>query len=108
MDDQNTLRYFGEDWGAPVLEGAERIDLPDMRCGLCNEQFKQGDDGVVMVTGLAAHKECWLRSTVGGINHLKKTCSCYGGDDPTDPPELSRFEAAKVAWDYFHDHYGEL
>lgn len=43
------------------------------------------------------HWECWQREVIGGVNHLRGTCTCCGGNEPPDPPELTRREAAKAA-----------
>ena len=61
-----------------------------VRCGWCEEPLP---DDVML------HPECVTRSIVGGLNHLKKLCPCYGGDAPPDPPGFSIREAAKLAAD---------
>lgn len=43
------------------------------------------------------HRECMIRSVVGGVNHLMGRCCCCGGDLPPDPPDLTRREAARQA-----------
>lgn len=43
------------------------------------------------------HWECWMRQLVGGLNHLRGTCTCCGGTDPPDPPGMTRREAARAA-----------
>lgn len=43
---------------------------------------------------LPMHWECALRSAVGGVNHFRKLCACYGGDLLPDPEGLTRREAA--------------
>jgi len=69
-DDANPVRAFG-DWDAPVTDGAERIDVPTAcACMYCREHFEAGDNGCIFPTGFAAHRECSLRSVVGGIGHL--------------------------------------
>lgn len=51
--------------------------------------------------GAQAHRECAQRSVVGGVNHQRGTCTCCGGTDDPDPPELSRREAAIAAAYYW-------
>lgn len=63
-------RAFGV-WDAPVTDDAEWIDVPtDRTCMHCQEHFAAGDNGAIFSTGFAAHRECQLRSAVGGIGHL--------------------------------------
>ncbi|WP_028058301.1 hypothetical protein [Candidatus Solirubrobacter pratensis] len=66
-----------------------------------DSRFGDGAPGVYYGNGAPAHLECFLRAGIGGLNHLKGTCSCCGGDDPPDPPDLSRREAALQAVLYF-------
>ncbi len=47
------------------------------------------------------HRECVLRQTIGGLNHLRGTCQCKGGPDEPDPPEMSKREAAIAAVNYW-------
>lgn len=50
-----------------------------------------GDDGSVM------HWECAARMVIGGANHLLGRCTCCGGTEPPDDPNLSRREQARTA-----------
>lgn len=43
------------------------------------------------------HKECLTRVAIGGLNHLKGTCQCCGGNDDPDPPGMTKREAAIAA-----------
>lgn len=43
------------------------------------------------------HRDCAMRAVIGGLNHLLGHCTCCGGDQPPDPPGLTRREAASVA-----------
>jgi hypothetical protein len=54
------------------------------------------------------HAECMSRSIIGGLNHLKCQCSCYGGTEPPDPPEMTRHEAALAAVEYYRDHHQKM
>jgi hypothetical protein len=47
------------------------------------------------------HPECIARSIIGGVNHQRGTCSCCGGQEAPDPPDLSRHEAAIAAVRYW-------
>lgn len=62
-------RAFGT-WDAPATDDAEWIDVPtELSCMHCQERFKEGDNGAVTPTGFAQHRECSLRSVMGGIGH---------------------------------------
>jgi hypothetical protein len=63
------------------------------RCGWCDEEIETDEDFAV-----AMHKECALRSVLGSVAHIERRCSCYvDGATETDPPEMTRREAAKAA-----------
>jgi hypothetical protein len=44
-----------------------------------------------------AHWECAARMVIGGMNHLLGRCTCCGGTEPPDPPDLTKREAARHA-----------
>lgn len=63
-------RVFGE-WDAPITEDGVPIAVPvDRICMNCRERFQPGDNGAIMPNGFAQHRECGLRSVMGGIGHL--------------------------------------
>jgi hypothetical protein len=63
------------------------------------------DDPAPPEQRITDHLDCMLRMVVGGVNHQRGTCSCCsGGQDPPDPPSLSKREAARVAATYFRLH----
>lgn len=82
--------------------GAE-YEWPDEdHCLWCEERLHPRDelapDPVSTPVGpRRQHWECGLRAIVGGLNHLNGRCSCCGGDQPPDPPGVSRRMAAKMA-----------
>lgn len=96
------VEFFGERWDVPMLVGAVRVDTPvgDL-CLHCGEPVRLGEQGVMRLhlgVGRApVHRACDLRSVLGGVNHLRGSCSCVGGSDPPDPPGVSRREAAELA-----------
>jgi hypothetical protein len=47
------------------------------------------------------HRECMVRQVVGSVGHLQRRCPCYGGTE-TDPPEMTRREAARAACELYH------
>ena len=74
-------------------------------CNWCGE-----DGGDITIPHITAdrkvepalwHSECFRRSMIGGVNHLKGTCTCHGGTDPPDPPSLTRRQAALEAVRYW-------
>lgn len=68
-------------------------------CFWCEEPVLPGEKRAD--TNMPAHYECGLRAVAGGYNHLRRTCTCYGGTDEPDPPELDKRDAAKLACGYF-------
>lgn len=76
-----------------------------MQCLYCDEPIRMGDELARFPIGTQdgvriAHIECAYRAVAGGVNHLKGLCTCCGGTQPPDPPELSRRDAARAALDY--------
>ena len=65
-------------------------------CPWCSEPITPNDERAPGLTPLT-HWECGLRSVAGGLNHLRGLCSCCGGTEEPDPPEMSRREAAQAA-----------
>lgn len=105
MNSPYRLHYFGEPWDSPMLDApTEQIPLPIEPCIQCYEAFEDGDQGYLYPNGAPVHRECALRAILGGINHLKGTCSCQGGPDAPDPPGVSRRKAAQLAWDWVQEH----
>ena len=101
-----TTRWFGRAYGAPYELDTPLAATPVGRaCGRCNETIVEGDDGLIvpLLGGDAAHAdvpyhyECHLRGIVGGLNHQLGRCTCCGGTEPPDPPNMSRREAARLA-----------
>jgi hypothetical protein len=72
-------------------------------CLYCAEPIAS-DDFLAPDMTPPAHFECGLRAIVGGVNHQKGTCSCCGGTDPPDPPDMTPREAARAAALYFKMH----
>jgi hypothetical protein len=91
------LRYFGERWDAPIMEGAIEVPVPGGACMWCDEGFEHDDSGWVWANGPAAHLECALRQVLGGVNHQLGLCTCCGGTRDPDPPGLTQREAARAA-----------
>jgi hypothetical protein len=75
-------------------------------CIWCGEPVRPEDDqpgkgGGVALDCQPVHRECLLRQITGGLNHLQRLCSCYGGRAAPDPDGMTRREAARIAADFF-------
>ena len=104
------MQWFGKSWGAAICEPAEHIATPiGKQCAWCDEVFVGGEQGVrIPALGAAGdegadhHLDCFLRSVIGSLAHLQHECSCFvPGATCTDPPELSKREAAQAAVRYW-------
>lgn len=87
-------------WDAPMTDDAEWIPVPtDRHCMNCCEQFQDGDNGAIMPTGFAQHRECSLRAVMGGIGHLvDHEHYCHGELGPD--AGLSYRESSVLAWQF--------
>lgn len=105
--------YFGEDWGAPVTEGATRVATPVFRtCALCREAIGIYDAGTFIgviaedaISGERTsvqepvHKECSLREVLGGIGHnLDHDTWCTEYHDPD--AGLGLRQSALLLWSW--------
>jgi hypothetical protein len=97
-DDLPPVRAFGV-WDAPVTDDAEWLDSAptDMACMYCQEAFVEGDNGAVMPTGHAQHRECSLRSVWGGIGHHIDHARYCGGELGPDAG-LTYRQSALLVW----------
>ena len=100
-----TIRWFGHHQGLALNDECPEIDVPfGAVCVWCEDLIDEDDAGIQYVNGPVAHMECFMRQTIGGLNHLKGNCTCHGGTEDPDPPELTKREAAREAWAYFRAH----
>lgn len=100
-----TIYYFGEPWPAGLFDDpdVQQVPTPSADCVLCEEPVVEGDQGTLFTTGEPAHRECSLRSVVGGIEHLTAEPghalgSCYEGST------LTYRESALQAWKWVQEH----
>jgi hypothetical protein len=91
-------RYFGARRPAPAWSDMEWSATPvgDICCH-CSELIEPGDDGVIQpglllnVLGepeqarIVYHGDCWIRTAIGGLNHILGRCTCCGGTEHSDP-----------------------
>lgn len=107
-----TMLWFGAPHGAPYEAEAPHMPTPvNALCAWCDERIGFHDDGLLIphvgdesVTHQPYHYACHLRGIVGGVNHQRKHCTCCGGTEPPDPPELSRRLAAEAAVNHWNMH----
>jgi hypothetical protein len=63
----------------------------------CRETFRAGDNGAIMPNGFAQHRECALRSALGGIGHLVDHARYCASDHGPDAGLTSR-QSALLVW----------
>ena len=98
FDDLPPVQAFGT-WDAPATDDAVWLDeVPThLRCMNCRENFRPGDHGAIMPTGFAQHRECALRSVMGGIGHLvDHERYCHGEHGPD--AGLTYRQSAWLVW----------
>lgn len=86
-------------WDAPVTDELDPIPTPvGERCMHCREQIAEGDNGAVMPFGhFVQHRECSLRSVMGGIGHHIDHARYCAGEFGTDAG-LSYRRSALLVW----------
>ncbi len=76
-----------------MLTRSKGAPMPsETTCIHCGEAITCGDLSLGRV-----HHECFVRMVRGGANHMDGTCTCCGGDQPPDPPGLTKREAARLS-----------
>lgn len=106
-------KFFGEPWPSGVCEEGTQVEMPlGMSCVMCEEPIQPGDQGSFMGTSVPSmpaatfgpvHRECSLRSALGGIGHLDHhSYWCVKMHDP-DGGRTYRQSALEV-WDWVADH----
>ena len=99
------MQWFGRKRAELIYTDCPEAARPEgATCRWCGEAIGSADDGflIPLLGGqgheLAAyHRECHLRAIFGGVNHQLGSCTCCGGTEPPDDPELSAREAAVAA-----------
>lgn len=86
-------------WDAPMTDGATWIDVVpiDVVCMHCRQQFVEGDNGAILPTGFATHRECSLRSVMGGIGHVVDHATYCRGEHGPDAG-LTYRQSAWLLW----------
>ena len=81
-----------------------------MNCVYCGEVVSNGEQHPNFDHSI--HRECAFRTIVGGVAHVLRRCSCFNPESklPSDPPNLTKREAAIAArdlWAQIVAWYGE-
>lgn len=102
------MNWFGKNWGAPFWRECPQIAVPvGQPCHWCQDLIAEGDDGVQYDNGPYMHYECHMRQVIGSRAHVLGDCSCYvPGSSESDPPEMTKRQAAKAAlemWELLRD-----
>lgn len=101
------MKYFGTAWN-PHIASLEKAPAPvGDSCAWCEEPIMEGDNGLTIphisetVMDRPYHHECFLRTIVGSLAHQQQRCSCFGGVDEEDSPNVSKRQAAIDAVEFF-------
>lgn len=107
------MTYFGERWPSSVCDVLEPGPTPvGEPCLFCGEAIVEGDRGcwvqaVHMGPGgpdpcwHPTHRECQVRELLGGLPHLQKRCSCFGGPGYTEAEKgMTAREEALAVWEF--------
>jgi hypothetical protein len=101
------MQWFGPAPFSAACDDCTRAATPTTPCAWCGEGFTDEDEGYTLphcgdtISQLPYHIECHLRQLFGSVAHIEHRCSCYGGGEETDPPGLTRRQAALAATDLF-------
>jgi hypothetical protein len=93
------MQWFGPSWPSGICDECPQVHTPvGQPCSHCDEPIVNGDSGIVYSNGPVAHRNCFLRQSIGSVAHLRKRCSCYvPGSTEFDPPNMTRRQAADEA-----------
>jgi len=76
-----------------------------MKCAYCEEPIKR--DNLMSEAISPMHSNCALRAVAGSVAHIERRCSCYiPGAEETDPPGMTKREAADAAAEAFRRERG--
>ena len=109
MSDLTELQqFFGKPWGnigslANVRD--EQVPAPvGEKCMFCLVPVREGDQGLVNYAGVPQHRECGMRSALGGIGHQVDHEHYCEGELGTDAG-LSYRDSSLLVWDWFVKGY---
>jgi hypothetical protein len=102
-------KYFGPPWPSGVCEEGTQVDTPvGFACALCDEKMVDGDRGSFMGTTEPpyfgpVHRECSLRSVLGGIGHIQNHLVwCVEKRDPD--AGFPYRKSSQLVWDWVQEH----
>lgn len=103
--------FFGEPWPSGVCENARQRPTPvGELCLWCDEPIEDGQQGVFIsafgengAVEHPEHRECALRSVLGGVAHLERRCTCFGGG-AHDDDDMTPRESALAAWQWVQEN----
>lgn len=96
------MRYFGEPWSSPALEGVAQAPTPvGSACLDCKEPIGEGERGVLIphgdqyggVSEQPHHAECFLREMLGPLRVVRQM---FRDPPPVSTPMSPRQEAQEV------------
>lgn len=103
--------FFGEAWPSGICDEGFQVETPvGEQCELCGEVVVPGDqgsfigtmtgeEGNLMVRLAPVHRECSLRSALGGIGHIQD--HAYWCGQMRDPDGGRGFRtSALMVWDW--------
>lgn len=72
-----------------------------MNCDWCHEEILTGQECRAIKGDHHFHHECSFRQIGGSVGHIRRKCSCYGGNED-DPPGMTIREAARASLAEWH------
>lgn len=103
--------YFGDPWPSGLCDLGTQVETPTgAPCWFCDVPIDSDDQGTFVYSFLEGipvrlplHKECSLRSIVGGIGHLEDHRRwCMDAEDPDGG--RTRRQSALEVWEWVHTH----
>jgi hypothetical protein len=101
--------FFGDAWPSGVCDEGHQVDTPvGQACVLCEEEVVDGDQGNFIGTLEPpyfgpVHRECSLRSVLGGIGHITNHLKwCVAAHDPD--ALLGYRRSAQLVWSWVADN----
>jgi hypothetical protein len=107
--------FFGSPWPSGICDEGRQVETPvGEPCEMCGEAIQvfdrgsfigamRGEEGNWVPILAPVHRECSLRSVMGGIGHLQNHLTwCLERHDPD--AGFSYRQSALMVWDWIADH----
>lgn len=98
--------YFGRPWGdIGSVSGVIDVRIPTPTgavCMHCASPIRKGEQGLRFPTGRYSHRECGLRSALGGIGH-QVDCAYYCKGELGPDAGIAYRDSALLVWDWYMD-----